>query len=130
MKLFLSKEIKEVLLTLKYMGNKFDNFTSFGIVRNNAEKIILKNKDMIKEIMTENNISPERTAYSWINNVAGDLLESGKYHIYRETLNQTGNELLQIFDLTTDELVKLGDMTKEKAKQQKGNIRENIKQIG
>lgn len=128
--MFLSKEIKEVLFALKYIENKFDNFTSFRIIRNNTEKIILKNKGIIKEIMNENDISPERTAYSWINNIAGDLLESGKHHLYRGVLSQTGEELLQIFDLTTNELVTLDDMTEEKGKQQKENIRENIKRIG
>ena len=80
--------------------------------------------------MVKNNISPKRTAYSWINNDSGDILESGEYHIYRGTLNQTGDELLKIFDISTDELVKLGDMDKEKAYKQKENIRENIKSIG
>lgn len=129
-KLFLTKEIKDVLCILDELGYRFDKYLSFEMVKEQAKKIVLRNKGKLKEIMIERNISPRRAAYSWINNVSGDMLESGEHHIYRGTLNQTGDELLKIFDISTDELVKLGDMDKEKACEQKENIRENIKTIG
>ena len=129
-KIFLSKEIKAVLSILDELCYEFDTHLSFEMVKKQAEKMVLANKSKLKEIMIKNNISPKRTAYSWINNVSGDMLESGEYHIYRGTLNQIGDELLKIFDISTDELVKLGDMDKERAYKQKENIRENMKSIG
>jgi len=129
-KIFLSKEIKAVLSILDELYYEFDTYLSFKMVKKQAEKMVLANKGKLKEIIIKSNISPKRTAYSWINNVSGDMLESGEYHIYRGMLNQTGDELLKIFDISTDELVKLGDMDKEKAYKQKENIRENIKSIG
>jgi len=58
------------------------------MVKKQAEKTILDNKDSIKLVMIECDISPRRTAYSWINNVSGDMLESGEYHIYRGILSK------------------------------------------
>lgn len=105
---------------------------SFENVRKTVEEIIMKNKEKIREIMTRDNISPRRTVYSWINNVSGDMLESGQYHIYRGVLNPMGqgNELLKIFDISTDKLVEVGDMSKDKAEQHKKNIRNCISSIG
>lgn len=128
--LFLDKEIKAVLQILHEIEHEFENNLSFGIVREQAERIILKNKDKIKQIMVKENISPRRTAYSWINNVSGDMLESGQYHVYRGVLNIAGNELLKIFDISTDKLVEVGDMDKNHAEKQKTNIRSSIKSVG
>ena len=129
-KIFLSKEIKAVLSILDELCYEFDTYLSFEMVKKQAEKMVLANKGKLKEIMIESNISPKRTAYSWVNNLSGDMLESGEYHIYRGRLNQIGDELLKIFDISTDELVKLGDIDKEKAYKQKENIGENIKSTG
>jgi hypothetical protein len=83
-----------------------------------------------KQIMHEQNISPRRTACSWINNVAGDFLESGQYHIYRGALNPVGEAYLQIFDKSTDILFEVGDMTKERAEQHKQDMRKCIQGVG
>lgn len=128
--LFLDKEIKAVLRVLRELDIEFDKYLFFENVRDQAERVIIKNKNYIKEIMLKDNISPKRTAYSWINNVSGDMLESGQYHIYRGVLNQTGNDLLRIFDISTDKLVEVGDMDKDKAKEHKQNIRSCINSVG
>ena len=79
-KLFLSKEIKAILYILDELCYEFNKDLSFEMVKKQAEKTILDNKDSIKQVMIERDISPRRTAYSWINNVFGDMLESGEYH--------------------------------------------------
>lgn len=127
---FVSKEIKGVLGVMDELELEFDKFSVFPEVKRLVEKIITKNADHITKIMREQNIKPRRTAYSWINNVSGDMLESGRYHIYRATLTPIGEQLLTIFDISTDRLAELGDMDSNKASEHKGAIRKNIKTVG
>ncbi len=87
---YLEKEIKAILGVLDELDFEFKDFWYFDDVRNLVEKIILKTENEIIKIMREQNISPRRTACSWINNVSGDLLESGHYHVYRGVLNTVG----------------------------------------
>lgn len=129
-KIFASKEVKAVIDVLNELALEFKEFTMFRDVRIQVEKIVLKNAKHITKVMIEQDIKPRRTAYSWINNVSGDMLESGQYHIYRATLSPMGQELLKIFDISTDKLVELGDMDKAKASEQKEAIRKNIKTVG
>lgn len=128
----LEKEIEAVLGVLDELVLEFKEYSIFEDVKKSAEKIIIQHNVEIKKVMAKNNISPRRTAYSWINNVSGDMLESGKYHIYRGVLNELtgGDDLLKIFDISTDKLVEVGDMDKDKAEQHKKNIRDCIRSLG
>ena len=58
------------------------------------------------------------------------MVESGNFHIYRNALNETGQQLLKLFDDSTNKLCELGEIEKDYAKRQKENIRENIKGLG
>lgn len=70
--------------------------------------------------------------YSMIANAAGDLVESGKYHVYRGVLDplRGGKDLLRIYDKAVDEMVREGASGAEFAAEQKAIIRENIKTVG
>ena len=129
-KFFVSKKVKAVLSALDELDLEFNKFEIFQDVRNQAKKRILKNSEHINKVTIEQNVKPIRAAYSWINNVSGDMLESGQYHIYRATLNPIGTQLLRIFDISTDKLLELGDMDNAKACKHKEAIRHNIKTIG
>jgi len=129
-KAFLDRETKAILEALEGMTAVFGRLLFFEDVRKQAEKVILGNKTKIREIMLANNISPKRAAYTWVNNVAGDMLESGQYHVYRGVLNQMGNDLLNIFDETTDELCRMGEFDEAFAAQQKGMIMQSIASVG
>lgn len=129
-KLFLEKEIKAILGVLNELDFEMAEFPHFDDVRSLAEKIILKNKHDIIRTMKEQNISPRRTACSWINNVSGDFLESGQYHVYRGVLSPVGNAYLKIFDRSTGLLSQVGDMSEEEAKEHKQNIRNRIQEVG
>ncbi len=126
----LEKEIKAVLGVLDELDYEFKEFFCFKDVRNLAEKIIIKNKNDIIKIMHDQDISPRRTACSWINNVSGNFLESGQYHVYRGVLNHIGKEYLKIFDKSTDMLFEVGDMSKERAEQHKQDMRKCIQGVG
>lgn len=129
-KFFLEKEIKDVLGVLDELSLEFKDYAYFENVRDLVKKIILKNKNEIIKIINEQNISPRRTACSWINNVAGDSLEGGQYHVYRGVLNFVGEAYLKIYDKSTDILLEVGEMSKESAEQHKQDIRACIKRAG
>jgi hypothetical protein len=97
--LFVGKEIKDILGALDGFDVEFKKISSFDNVKQHAKKVILKNREEIKRIMLRDNVSPVRAAYSWINNISGDMLESGQFHIYRGTLDVMGKELLNILTL-------------------------------
>lgn len=82
--------------------------------------------------MVEKGVSPRQQVYFAIANLAGDYLESGNYHIYRGTLNPMGigNDILRLFDMSIDNLLKESAINQEEAKAQKSEIREIIKNVG
>ncbi|NTU49838.1 MAG: hypothetical protein HGA87_02925 [Desulfobulbaceae bacterium] len=127
---FLDKEIKAVLAELDAMSKVFDTNLSFEDVRKKTENEIIAKRVHIRTVLLSENIHPKRAAYSWVNNVSGDMLETGQYHVYRGALTHVGSELLIIFDRTTDELCKLGDCDQAFAANQKAMIRQSIASAG
>jgi hypothetical protein len=121
---------KEIIAILSDIDAEFNDYSIYGTIKYHAEKRILKNRKEIIHRMRRDNRSPRMAAYAWINNVSGDMVASGLYHIYRGTLCMTGKELLKIFDVSTDQLVEDGEMTKDRGEQQKVGIRESINSIG
>lgn len=129
-KLFKPKEIKVALDILDEAGQVLDG-AGFQLVRNHIEKAILAQPDKFMNII-QKGTSPRKWIYTAIANTAGDLVESGNYHIYRGVLNPLGpgNELLKIFDGATDELTKIGVLDAKKAKAEKEVMRKNIGSVG
>ena len=133
-KFFGSNEVKAILGILDEANHKFNSRTFEEIVRPKIEKSITLNPQKVKQVIKK--IPPREWTYGIIANISGDLLESGKYHIYRGVLasdfdgSGPGKDLLKIFDEATDELVKIGNITNEFAEKQKSQLRENIKDVG
>jgi hypothetical protein len=121
---------KEVLLSALDGAENVLNNDSFSLVRIHFENEIKKDADKILNWIEEYNSSPLSWIYSKTSNISGDMVESGKYHIYRNALNETGQKLLKLFDDSTDKLYEQGDIKKDYANSQKKNIREYIKGIG
>jgi len=133
-KFFGSAELKAVLGILDEACHKFNTKTFEEIIRPKIEKPILSNPQKVRQILKK--IPPREWLYGIIANIAGDLLESGEYHIYRGVLSSRlsgtgpGQDLLEIFDKATDELVKIGNISTKFAKEQKLQLRKNIKEVG
>ncbi len=103
----------------------------FQLVRVHIEKILFGYSDEFSET-TRQGASPRYWVYRTIANVAGDLVESGNYHIYRGVLNplEPGEELVELFDLGEEKLVEMKVLDPEQAKKEKDVLLENIKNIG
>ena len=72
-----------------------------------------------------------------IGNYAGDLLESGEFHLYRGVLSPAGKEMLKYYDFAMKEVLKIGGtnpngepLTEEYITEQRNILLENIRQVG
>lgn len=129
-KLLAPKEVRVAFGVLDEIGFEFNN-EGFHILRNIIEDLYLK---FSKDIATDarNGLTPRRQIYTSIGNIAGDLLESGRYHMYRGVLNPLGpgGDFLRLYNFALDNLVQSGAIDEEFAKEQRTGLQENIKNVG
>ena len=103
------------------------------MVRSIIEKALLtKPADLVRDIQESSGRTPREWVYSQIGNIAGNLLETGQYHIYRGVLNPMGpgGDLLKMYDATYDELVQMKAIDQDYANEQKEALRKNIQNVG
>ena len=124
------KEVKAALGILDEASYRFDS-EGFRLVREFIEKIIFSEPNKYVDVI-QKGMTPRQWVYSAIANIAGDLVESGNYHIYRGVLNPLGDgyDLLKLFDASIDQLTQIGVLDAKDAKKQKAAIRDNIKSVG
>ncbi len=126
------KELKAAFGVLDEAAYRFQT-RAFQIVKTAIETSLLTDPEgFINALKRSSGRSPRDWVYSQIGNVAGDMLESGEYHIYRGVLNPVGpgQNLLALFDASYDELLQLKAVTLDYANKQKSALRENIKEMG
>jgi hypothetical protein len=104
LKLFGNKELKEALNIIDDAEKKFNN-KAFVFVREHLEKMYSANPKWLKKIMKKNNTTIKEMTYNGMANFAGDLLESGKLHLYRGVLLPEGEDLLKLYEDIIDELI-------------------------
>ena len=128
----LSPEYEEIQKEIADFISERNNQASTDIIRILRLALTKDPENIINQIRDSDGISTKEWFQSIIGNISGDLLESGKYHIYRGVLNEAGNELLKIFDMSYDTLIKMHakDIDLVYAKEQKETIRNNIKHLG
>ena len=127
-KIFLPQKIKILLDKLNNLDILKENSSS-TIVKNHIEAAILKDRKIVIKKL-QNNKSKYPLLYGMIANIAGDLVESGEYHIYRGYLNEEGANLLKLFNDSIDRLTELKAIEKDYANEQKKAIHENIRHAG
>lgn len=129
-KLFSPKEVKSALCVLEEAKITLNN-PEFPIIESILKEVLRKHpKDIISII--KNGTPARQWGYAAIVNVTGDLLETGKYHIYRGTLNPLGpgSSLLQLYDSAVDELVNMGIINIINADIEKKALRKNLNNVG
>lgn len=128
--IFKPDEIQSVLNILDEAERDF-NSSAFHLISNHIKGAISEFPDKIVA-MVKGSKSPRQTVYIMIANVAGDEVESGEHHMYRGVLNPLGYgyELLSIYYLALDELVKMGYISEKEAEENKLGIQKNIKSVG
>jgi len=138
-KLFLNKEIKKLNIELDILWKKYnsDEFKSSGvsavrILKPLINKIVQYQKKEISSKIANGSLLPKNCALNLIGNLSGDLVESGKYHMYRGVLNemQGGQNLYRVYKDILDQLVKVNEITQKECDENKSGISENIKGVG
>jgi len=114
--LFGPKEVRAALGVLdeaEYAFCGVDSFRSaaFDPVKQHVQRLVLARPSEFAAVIRKGT-SPREYVYSAIANRAGDLLESGDYHIRRGHLNPVGpaEDLYTLFCKALDELVRIGAM--------------------
>jgi len=105
-------------------------FLAYPNVAGEAKQLLLARRDGFAQHLRDGNATARLTALVLFRKVAGDLVTSGHYHIYRGLLSTIGEGLLGIFDYAEDELVKVGHTDAEAAAKDKAGVRQNIKEMG
>ncbi len=110
-----SREVQQALAVLEEAERKFVHqglFDSdaFDLVTGPIEKALLERPLALEQLLKEARGTPREWVYAQISNIAGDHLESGRFHLYRGLLNSLGpgHALLRISYGSLDELVALG----------------------
>ncbi len=129
-KIFGGREIKVAYGVLDEANLRLDN-QEFTLVRSKIEEFLNKHPNDIVNLI-KSGTSPRQWAYSSIANVAGDLLESGQFHIYRGVLNPTGQgpNLLKLYDSAVEELVNMGAIDLSSAEIERKALRDSMKNVG
>jgi len=125
---------KVLLENLDEIEKKYNN-NSFFILKDVLIEIIKHEKQALKIMDISKNLpgNIHEFFHGSINQMTGDDLESGKFHVYRGMLNLIGMDFLDMFDKSLDfmwELKAKGISSEEYIKEQKAVIRSNIKQVG
>ncbi|MBU1260796.1 MAG: hypothetical protein KJ757_07670 [Planctomycetes bacterium] len=107
-KLFLEKELKEVLAVLVQVEAELKKF-DYPIIKKSVEQCIFVSlKGRTKKVLEVNKATPEMMVYSIIANVAADYLGSGRYHVYRGVLDFSGQNLYSILNICLKKLESTG----------------------
>lgn len=117
----------------KFNNPLFDEEIAFRI-----ERILDKGKYEFNHNEAFNNaLIVEQFIVGSISNYAGDLLESGKFHLCRGNLLPAGEKLLEYYDFAMIQLKNLGGMqedgnqiTDKYIERERKTLLENIKNIG
>ena len=130
LRIFQPKEIQIFLSLLDELSIEY-NSVSFELVRKVVEEHVLERSGEFIE-MIRDGVEMRQWLVGFCSNIAGDMAESGKYHLYRGMLNPLGEgkDLLKIYNKLIDELLRMGEIESEFAKTQKEVIRENIRDVG
>jgi hypothetical protein len=129
------KAVNGSLDDLDYEYSKGDSnaYEAFKLVKAAILKIVNNEPEKVERYITDNernNITPRIWAISSINNIAGDWVESGRYHLYRGVLNSLGSGLLALFTDTNNKLVDLRSIDPGYAKDQVTNIKKSVGMAG
>lgn len=130
--IFRAPEIKAAQAAVEEAAYKYPT-DAFRLVRIELDKLIRENADdIVRTIRESRGRTPREWVYCQIGNIAGDMLETGEYHIYRGVINPLGpgKDLLAMHDSTCDELVLMKAIDQVIADDQKTSLRRNLNNVG
>jgi hypothetical protein len=130
-KLFPRKEVRSVRYVLDDIGENFPG-GGFRVIRDATENGIHSYPKGVSNIIA-NGETAQVFVHKTIVSLAGEYLESGKYHEHwgdRGILSPVGEEMLSLFDHSIDYLRTSDIIVEPTANEQKEIVRENIMLVG
>jgi hypothetical protein len=93
--------IMEVMYKAKREAdNIYKTYKSYEYIDAILTKRLKQKREVVNMVKNVEGSTEREYIHSMIGNIAGELLESGMFHVYRGVLNETGKELLAIFDMS------------------------------
>ncbi len=129
-RLLAPKEVKVALDALDQIGKEMSNH-AFDTVKSRIEDEFLKNPRPVS-YEAKKGVSPYNQVCFAMANLAGDLLESGEYHMHRGVLNPLGDglALLDLYKFALAKLVQNRMITQAEADSNYSDLITNIKSVG
>jgi hypothetical protein len=123
------KEVQEAIRILcEIEAMQLSSTAGFAQVRKFIENYLASEPaDFIAKVQT---IPVRQLIYTFVMNTAADLVESGKYHIYRGAVVGLGQDFITIFNWGQDELLKMGATDDETVKQSREAFKRNLQSVG
>ena len=108
------------------------NPLNFGsdIVQKTVIKMIKKNPEMVVYSLRIERKKVDELALTLIGIVAGQLLGSGNYHVYRGLLSMSGSSIRGIYSSVFEELHVKGFITDKELQNTRENIQRDIQAVG
>lgn len=96
-------------LTLENMPNSsfIDESVFYSLIRSAIEKNVGKNQEEFCKAYDNDPKAEKQCILFLINNISGNYLESGSFHLNRGILDDRGESLMRIFCLSSSEIVNL-----------------------
>lgn len=129
-RLFAPPEVRAVLRALPLAEKKYRS-SGFRLVKGMVQQTVSQDPDAVVEAV-QGGVSPPEVVYTQIVNIAGRLLESGRFNLLGDDrnplnpLDPTPWELLDLHDAAIDELLALGALDEATAQQAKDELRKVV----
>ena len=127
--LFKPKEIRQFFAGLDRLEGRIGSTSSFSQVR--AMIVADSKRDPESYVAAiRNSKAPEQVAATSVANVSGDIVESGRLHLYRGVLSPAGEAMLKLYKDATAYLVSEGVLDEAQRTEEVSFILRNIKNVG
>lgn len=124
------KQCHEVTQKTHEEFTRLAEFTDLDWFFERIKNIINRQQDEACKIIKEEKITPKKFMYAQMTSLALDFILSGRYCIYRGTLNMEGRDLKKLFLHINRKQQRLGYITKETADDNSKYLEEELKKIG
>lgn len=124
------KQCHEVTQKTHEEFTRLAEFTDLDWFFERIKNIINRQQDEACKIIKEEKITPKKFMYAQMTSLALDFILSGRYCIYRGTLNMEGRDLKKLFLHINSEQQRLGYITQEIADDNIEYLDEELSKIG
>ncbi len=126
---FKTQKTKALLGVLEEARYEFKQkkIRTFEGIYQRIKKMVLTQKEPTNEDM-----SPRSAIYNIIASLTYEHINSGQNHMYRGVINPmgSGKDYIVIYNFAIDELMRLGELSKEEANKCKSVLKNNIQAVG